>query len=364
MVHVDYLRGFYESDGSFQIHISGKNFKPLIKLSQRSGVTLDRIKSFLNSKGITTSQEARDKTRQAGRAANIIVSGRHNVEKFLNLLENENTDGFVFSAVKQRDFLIMRKFLSLPLDSEKNIAVALGLKKSLHKEKLTEPDIDVSGAKSTQQWEETLGLPLGSTEKNQEVLVEMDKEYETHVKTLKESISKGNLKVSGNYISGLIDGDGHYHVGFTFLDSHQRRGNVSRTINWVGYFSLCMEIRALLTVEVFLYYFQCEAVISETRSRTHPSLVTSVEVRIEKQEDVRKLISLHDNFPLMGWAKDQAFQTVKELFFLRDNDLLKDPSIVEDFLREIYRVSSFNKKGPGRTMSLDDAMAKSREWLT
>ena len=366
MITVDFLRGFYETDGSFQIHISRGNFKPLVQLSQKSDITLNVVESFLNSKGITTFIQKRDKTRKAGRAAILIVSGRHNVERMLNLFEKENTDSFLFSAVKQRDFLIMRKFLSLSLDSEKNLAVALGLKKSLHKQKLSEPDNDVSGAKSMQQWEEILKLPLGSRQKNQEVLVEIDKEYETHVKTLKKSISKGTLKVSGNYISGLIEGDGHYGVVFTFVGINHKRGNVSKTgtINWMGEFSLCMEIRALLTIEVFIYYLQCKVTINETRSRRYPDIVTSVVIKITKQEDIRKLIVLHDNFPLIGRVKDQTFQTVKKLFLLRDNGQLKEAYIVEHFLREIYYVSSFIEKGTGRLMSLDDAIAKSREWLS
>lgn len=363
---VNYLRGFLESDGSFQIHISNGDFKPLVKLTQMHKSTLDVFEEFLKSKGITSFQEARDTSSPAGRAGNLIVSGKNNVAKLLHLLESENTDSFLFAAVKQRDFLIMKAYTSMSVNSEKSTAVALGLKKSLHKETLNDPDNDVGGAKSTAQWEESLGLPPGATAKNQEKLMEIDEAYATHVKTLKESISNGSLVVNENYISGLIDGDGHYHVEFKFEPVNRSKGYYSKTIIWVGTFLQTMEAEAKLAMEVLLYYLKCEPTIHEVRSTKgqNKGRITSIKVFVRKQEDVRKLIDLHEKFPLIGEYKNAEFQTVKELFHLRDTNQLKNFETVKKFLAEIYRVSEISPRGRKRSLSLAEAIEKAREWLT
>lgn len=363
---VNYLRGFLESDGSFQIHISGGDFKPLVKLTQRDKLTLDVFEKFLNSKGITSFQEAGDTSNPAGRAGNLIVSGKNNVAKLLNLLESENTDSFLFASVKQRDFLIMKAYTSMSVNSEKSTAVALGLKKSLGKETRNDPDNDVGNAKSTAQWEESLGLPPGATAENSEKLIEIDEAYATHVKTLKESISNSSLVVNGNYISGLIDGDGHYHVEIKFEPVNRRKGYYSNTIIWVGTFLQTMEVQARLTFEVLLYYLKCEPTIHEVRSSRgrNKGRITSIKVFVRKQEDMRKLIDLHEKFPLIGEHKNAEFQTVKELFHLRDTNQLKDFETVKNFLTEIYRVSEISPRGRRRTLSLAEAIEKAREWLT
>lgn len=79
--NVNYLRGLLESDGSMQIHISGKNFKPLIKFSQIKDDFLDSVQGFLNSKGRTTSKEEKSTKTPEGRAGNVRIQGKKNVKK-------------------------------------------------------------------------------------------------------------------------------------------------------------------------------------------------------------------------------------------------------------------------------------------
>jgi hypothetical protein len=53
-ITINYLRGMIETDGSVQLHLSGRNIKPIIKISQKTNTNvLALIKDFLNKKGIS-----------------------------------------------------------------------------------------------------------------------------------------------------------------------------------------------------------------------------------------------------------------------------------------------------------------------
>lgn len=363
-INVNFLRGLIESDGSFQIHISGKNFKPIVKFSQKKDDVLAIVAAFLNSKGVTTNFEAINTKTPGGRAGNVRVQGKNNVAKLLNILEEECTDSFLFSGSKQRDFWIMRKITSMSLRKPKEIAQGISLKKSLHKTHRADPDIDVTGSKTTKQWEEAFSLPPNSVSQNDELLVEIDENYEKHQRTLTESMSKGTLKVDGGYVAGLMEGDGSYSVDVKFPRVSSKHGGSAETgkrekkrpgnIQWKGKVELVAEASALLTLKVFLYVLQCEATIVPIYSRKYHGKVTSYTVAVPNQASVRKVIELHETYPLVGADKKARFETVRKLFYLRDNGLLTDSGIVMEFLGEIWRASDAGNRR-SREISLDVA---------
>jgi hypothetical protein len=354
-INVNFLRGLIESDGSFQIHISGKNFKPIVKFSQKKDDVLAIVAAFLNSKGVTTNFEAINTKTPGGRAGNVRVQGKNNVAKLLDILEEECTDSFLFSGSKQRDFWIMRKITSISLRKPKEIAQGISLKKSLHKTHRADPDIDVTGSKTTKQWEEAFSLPPNSVSQNDELLVEIDESYEKHQKTLTESMSKGTLKVDGGYVAGLMEGDGYYGVLVKFAETSKSEKKRPGNMKWTGKVGLVAEASALLTLKVFLYVLQCEATIVPIYSRKYHEKVTSYKVDVSNQASVRKVIELHETYPLVGADKKARFETVRKLFYLRDNGLLTDSGIVMEFLGEIWRASDAGNRR-SREISLDVAI--------
>lgn len=365
-VNVDYLRGMIETDGSIQVHISGKNIKPLVKISQKTNTNvLDEIEQHLNNEGITCfiaagkakSPNLVDKSK--GRAPSLLVTGKHNVSKLLCLLRT-TSDSFCFSSSKERDLLILDKIVN---DSSLTLAQCLGLKKSLHKSSSNDPDLDKNGALPIEAWEKRFNLALGEARKScDSILKQIDGSYTLHQLTIRKAIANNTLKVSDAYIAGLVDGDGGYGVTVSFREPYSKVK--TRTIEWQGNLTFAMEASSRLTVEVLLHVIGSDTDILEVPSKTGSGVITSVKAHVRKQSEVGSLISIHARFPLIGDYKNAELATVIQLRELKAKKLMRNPQVVCDFLEEIYRVSSISSKGAPRPLTLSEAKAKAIEWLS
>lgn len=371
-ITVDYVRGLVETDGSMQIHISGQQVKPLVKISQKTNENvLPLIKLFLKGRGITSFISVGDTSSIRGRASDLIVSGRHNVRKFLDLLET-GTDSFVFSGVKQRDFLVMRELV----DNDKlPLSLSLALKKTLHKENKDQPDRKNKGVISMDEMERRFGLSSGEANKSAEaILKKIDRIYLDNQNSLKKGMASRTLQVSDGYITGLVDGDGGYYVTFSFtpatllvgssggVPSSAKKKRSKRLVVWQGNATLSMEVGSRLTIELFKYAIGSEEAITEVKSKRGE--LTSLRVLVRKQQNVKKLMEIHARHPLIGDYKEQELKTVIHLRILREEGSLKNLEKVQRLLHHIYEVSAISPKGRPRQFTLEEALAKMAEWLS
>jgi hypothetical protein len=363
-VTVDYVRGLVETDGSMQIHISGQQVKPLVKISQKTNENvLPLIKLFLEGlpfPGITSFISVGDTSSTRGRASDLIVSGRHNVRKFLDLLET-GTDSFVFSGVKQRDFLVMRELVD---NDRLSFALILALKKTLHKENKDQPDRQNKGVIPMDEMERRFGLSSGEANKSAEsILKKIDRIYLDNQNSLKKGMASRTLQVSDGYITGLVDGDGGYYVTFSFTPATLLPPKRSkRLVVWQGNAILSMEVGSRLTIELFQYAIGSEEAITEVKSKRGE--LTSLRVLVRKQENVNKLMEIHARHPLIGNYKEQELQTVIHLRILREEGSLRNLEKVQRLLYHIYEVSVISPKGRPRQFTYEEASAKMAEWLS
>lgn len=355
-VTVPWLRGFFEADGSFQIHFSSGQFKPIAKMSQKTNANiLIRIKEMLAKHNISSTMgniTKKEGSKPAGRAPDLRIQGSTNVMKFINLLKSEG-DSHVFVGQKQRDLLIMDKFLT----DQVSKAQKIGLKKSLHKSKRSIPDLDGNGSKSREQWEKELSiLPNNSTSETEEFLKRIDEEYDLHISSIKKGMKERTLVVKPAYITGLIDGDGGYYVTVSFRGPTARYKK--RSIEWQGNFNFTIETFSRLTIEVLLYIIKSDASINVTGG-----LGGGFQVLVRKQEEVGKLIELHEAAPLVGSYRQEELDTVIQLRALKADGGLKDYKTVCNFLKEIYRVSEISAKGRPRRLALEEAFKEAYDIL-
>jgi hypothetical protein len=161
------------------------------------------------------------------------------------------------------------------------------------------------------------------------------------------------------FIAGLIDGDGDGGYYVTYQFQNPSRSYNKRNIAWQGNLTLTMETNGLLTIKVFMYAYGISTTIVESKAKT---AITSYQIKVRRQEDMRVIMEHHEQYPLIGEYKQLQLDLVKKLYSLRDQGLLRDYSVVESFLKEVHEVSEISPKGPTR-VSLDKVLNKVKIWL-
>ncbi len=354
-----YLIGLIETDGSFQFTLSAgsANIKPMVKISQKTNKNLLSLtRDFLDSQGINASVDRGEK-KKGGRADSLRIQGKNQVAKLLALLEQQaplevNGKTALFASAKLRDFLILKECCN---NSNLNVAEKIDLLKSLRKTSRVETDINLSSMKTRSQYEEEFGLPANaSVNAALSILDKIDKAYTETVANLEEGMASQTLVVTGNYLAGLIDGDGGYYVTYQF--QKPTRSYNKRNIAWQGNLTLTMETNGFLTIKVFMYAYSIRTAIVQAKANT------SYQIKVRKQDDMRVIMKHHEQYPLIGEYRQVQLDLIKKLYSLRDRGLLRDYSVVESFLKEVHQVSEISPKGPPRR-SLEEVLEKVKIWL-
>jgi hypothetical protein len=234
----------------------------------------------------------------------------------------------------------------------------LGLKKSLHKSDRNAPDLSEGNIISRESYEIRFGLTRDESKKSTEsILAQIDQSYKIHQKNIKADMKAGILKLSDDYFAGLVDGDAGFYVTVSYREP---TANCSkRLIEWQGNLSFTMDINSLQVVEVFLY-----AIGSSARIIGSPNTgATSVNVLVRKQEDVSRILSILERFPLIGDYKSKELETVVELRRLKTSGLIKNYEAVCIFLELIYYVTDISRSGRQRNLTLSEAKKKAFDWL-
>jgi hypothetical protein len=340
-----YLAGLIETDGSFHLFFSGNNLKPVIKVAQKSNTNLlAEVSKFLQSHNITFEIKRGQQTtpENKGRASELVVSGKNNVSKLLNLFAKNSSkeSPFVFTGVKQRDFMIMQTILW----SEKPLTLAqqLGFKKSLHKSNQDEPDFDFQGSVPRNQYEKRFGLTQGQSIKDcKKMLESIDNDYKKFQENLNKCIQNKSLKVPADFVAGVIDGDGYYGVSM--------RVRANNNLDWEPQFQLVVDIRSTITLAVIFYAFNVKGSLQSTAS--------SVTRRCRSERDLKTLVEYHKKFPLIGDLRQKQLEQIQRLFEMKANGQIKSYKVVEAYVREMYMISDLSKKGRRRTLTLDESLA-------
>jgi hypothetical protein len=356
-VNWKFLIGLIETDGSFQLNLSAgsANIKPVVKISQKTNKNvLGLLQNFLALQGINSTVDPGGKT---GRADSLRIQGKNQVTKLLALLEQEapfkvNGKPVLFASAKQRDFLILKECCN---NSNLSVAEKIDLLKSQRKTSQVEADIILTSMKTRRQYEEEYGLPANaSVNAAASILNKIDKAYKEAVDNFEKGMASKTLVVPGDYLTGLIDGDGGYYVTYQFQEPTPRYNK--RNIAWQGNLTLTMETNALLTLKVFMYAFGISTTIEQAKAKT------SYQIKVRKQGDIRVIMKHHEQYPLIGDYRQVQLDLVKKLYSLRDQGLMRDYSVVESFLKEVYQVSEISSKGPQRR-SLEKVLEKVKSWL-
>jgi hypothetical protein len=355
-----YISGLIETDGSLHVSLvpSSGQVKPMIKISQKTNNNLlPNIAEFLKRVNINATVDPGE-VGGKGRAPALRIQGRGQVLKMLQLLEEHsplkvNGKTVLFASAKQRDFLITKKLCEENLTMPQKI----DLLKSMRKASQDVSDIMVTGMKSRSVYESEFGLTTNSSLNAAKTLLdEVDSIYFEGVNAIEQGISSNSLMVDGNYITGLIDGDGSYYVTFDFKQAKPPKFP-NPTVAWQGNFTMTMETNGLLTLKVVKYFFKIEnTTLREGKEKTF------FQMWIRTQPYMRNIIKHHETYPCLGTYRRQQFELVKKLFYMRDNGQLSNYILVEQFLTDVYVVSEISKKGPARR-PLRDTLDKLKLWL-
>lgn len=348
---VRYLAGILESDGTFLASFSEKALKVEIRFSQKSNTNLlSKFQSYLKEHKISSNiEEGSD-----NRAPVCRLQGFKNVFKLIQLLEKGNPS-YVFTGVKQRDMLIMKRLV----DPSANLTLAqkLSLAKSLHKSNLNEPDFTENNSRSRESFEIEFGLsPNQSIFESQILLESIDKEFNQHQLRLIQKIKDGSLTVDADYFAGVIDGDGYYGVAFRERKPRPHKGEKNPRLVFEPVLEVTMEIRSRTTLKVLQYAFQHPVTMNETKTGN------GITFLLRNQSALKNVLKIHEIFPPIGDLRSQQLQTIIDFFDLKNKSLLKTSLYLENFMNKLYDVSALSQKGRGRKLSREEALELVRKY--
>lgn len=354
-ITVAWLRGFFETDGSFMILFSSGNRKPVAKFSQKTNSNLlSLIQIFLKQKGITSQiKESNPETNLSGRAPDLLITGINNVANFVTLLKSEN-GSHTFVGQKQRDLFIIEEIIS---NDKLTKAQLIGLKKSLHKSNKSDPDFVGKNFIPRQELEMRCGVsPNESITATEPILQRIDETYVSHQNAIEKSMQNNTLSVKPDYIIGLIDGDGGFSV--SFLLKNPKPNYNKNHVEWQHTLCFTMEKFSMLTIKVLLYTLGSDVKISVSGG-----LGGGLEVLIRAQKEISKLIEIHEQFPLLGNYRQQQYATVIMLRQFKAERKIKDYESICILVKEMYRVSSISRGGRKRMYaSAEEAIEAIVNW--
>jgi uncharacterized protein (DUF1919 family) len=327
---LDYLVGFFETDGSAQIIFKedktmtlGYRLLPTVVFSQKHTQILDGVRDLLMAHQIPTRFEV-----GKGRASNLRIEGLISVKKFITLLAE-----YPLYSSKWIDLFIMRAVYSIIEENRHNSPDGrlqiIDLKFHMHSFSLEDASKKKqSKSLSRKEWELRHKQPVGSsTGKAQKVLEKMYVDYQKHVLETQVAIGAQRLQIRGDYISGLIDGDGW----ISFHISPPQKG-----LSFSCSLGLCVEKGALLLLEVFCYYFQENFERKSKLKSFHPRGKAAHVYSTSNKAILQKLAEHAEKYPLVG--KRSQIEVLNVFLKMSKSDR-RDKMWVCNFIKLIYKNS-------------------------
>ena len=340
-INISYILGLFETDGSIQIDITEKKFKPMMSISQKTNSNLiPLVQMFLTDNGISSTIDISEGENARDRAPKLRIRGLDNIKKLIKVFKT--VDGFVFFGAKYRDFLILKELIN---NNNLTDAQKIGLKLSLHKESSDSPETPLNKqTKSREHWEDYFGLERGvSITLSLSILAKIDKLYKNNSTAIKQQMQENLTIMDASRIAGLIDGDGCFTVSINPKISE-------KWVEWKGEFLLATEVASLLLVQAFKYSIGSNSEIESVKAKQGPlkGQVTSYKLWIRNQAEVLKIVLILDEYNLLGNYRIAEFNTITKLFDMKKDFSIRNREAVNYFIDEIYRVSAISKKGRPR----------------
>lgn len=342
-VNVQYVLGLLETEGCFQISFDPNwNMKCEIKISQKVNTNaLREVQQFFESHGISSTITAPTLSRRGYRSPDLKVVGNNNVKTLLNLLKSASPNEIApLTGVKARDYLILWASYENPGMTP---LAKVGLKKSLHKTNLSDPDLTGNNELSRTEYEERI-LGVGNSQ-NQSVteslplLMAIDAEYVSHQNRLRQQLSQNTYKLSPAYVVGIIDGDGGSTVGLRDRQTY---------LEWDIQISFSLEVGSRLTLEILKWAVGYEPDITKVPSRLDRTNITSLRINIRAGNNIARLQSILQEFPIIGDLRAQQFALVMEYQRLSTSGMLSSYEQICAFIDQMYAVSAQITSGKPR----------------
>lgn len=260
---LDYLLGFFESDGGFTILLKKDDsmtlnyrvFPVAIFWSVDKNI-LEKIFNTLKYLNIPCKNK-HEKTR----TPSVQIQGILNVKKFLDLITSNQK---CFYSMKYIDFLYMF-FLYDIIDNNKHNTVEgrkqiIDLKYHLHtlcfldnsnKYMLINPEELKSTTLSREVWEIRHGFPVGSSLLcAQKYVQDAHKKYYCHIESLLKQIQNNTLCLSENFVTGAFEGDGS--VGVSIRTTKRKKSLQPDDRQSLPYFDIQITLSGDIYSEIWL----------------------------------------------------------------------------------------------------------------
>ena len=341
-INMSYILGLMETDGSILLIFgTGKSkttLKPYIRISQKSNPNvLALIKDWFEQNNIESEFEYWNSNTSKGRAPNLTITKVESVRKFINLVKKEP---FQFISQKQRDFMILDRVLNTL--TTLSISDKVNLKKSMHKTDRNQPDLNLSGAKTREQWELSHNIPLGTSSLDPlGILRQIDEKYAEHTNKIKKLVEQGKFTIPSAWLAGLIDGDGSYYV--TIQEREPSAKYSKPYIEFQGNFTITLEKNALLTLQAVKAAVKSEAEIKGTGEH--------YQLWIRNQTEVQSLLQMQQAYLPVGNHRLNEYKLVEALHTYKKQGKMRDLNTVLSVIRAAYAISE-NTKGRRRSKTL------------
>lgn len=155
----------------------------------------------------------------------------------------------------------------------------------------------------------------------------MYRDYQEHVLQTQAAIAAQRLPIRGEYISGLIDGDGcvSFHIGPS-----------PRSFSFSCYFSLSVDKGASLLLEVFCSYFQDDFERKSKLKSFQPTGKAAIVYSTQNKGVLQKLASHAEKYPMLG--KGPQIQVLHVFLGMSQADF-RDKTQVRNLIKLIYQNS-------------------------
>ena len=307
-ITLSWLKGFFESDGCFTASFSGKYLKPVVKFSQKSNANLlPAIQLFLANYDISSKVDV--PKGNTDRAPSLRIQGKNKVIKFLDLITKDDPNPFLGKTQRQL-FVFM--------------------------ELLKNPNLTIDEKKQLLEFNRSDETNLSIRKTDSDSVKKVKNLYKAHKRLLLERIhnsSRSGTLLDDDFVSGLIDGDGSYAVGFLW----KKTTSNNYRIEWKEFFKLGTDEGSYLTLESLLCHLGCKALIRPSKTKK------AVSITITKRESMNTLIDLHARSPLLGHYTNARFHLVLEYRDLKESGGLKEPKKIIGFLTKYYDICGPSK---------------------
>lgn len=163
------------------------------------------------------------------------------------------------------------------------------------------------------------------------MLKEIDIKYMNHKQKMNDCILNKVQIFDAQWSVGLIDGDAYFGLRMIFNKN---------SVRFYPCFSLCMEVDAVLTLDMFASKFN--KVGTKIIRRNSKKEATSIELAFSG-EDVKELLDFCKRNPLFNKVKCAQVDLLNLFFLFKKNDFLDDYTKVYELINGCYDVNLLGK---------------------